>query len=591
MYMRTTFSVRYGLLLALTAVLSLMVWTCEYPPGALNGNTPPHTRLANVPANDTVAKFIDRNTFPELTLYWVGDDPDGYVVAFQYRWTSTRPNTAYPAAEPFTTLLNITKSGWDNVILVKCNPPSIFNVYNFLVTLGAGDTTLIRVIGDSLATLRTFAVPYKTGIVPTDSIAGCDKLLLQTPTIGTFVFESPVDSNIHRFEVRAVDNSNATDVNPATVYFWTQVSPGSLVTFDTFPVDSSLCVRQITDRWPGLRFAYHSLDANNQFNFQFQWSVDDTLHWSPWSEDGEAFVTALDLRPIQSGPHVFHVRALNRWGVISPDSTHRFVVSVPPFDDPLFVKRTLIINDDRDLNGTRGRPNLNQIDSLYREVMDSLGLTGKYDTWRVAQSTPLPNKWPTRDSLGYYSSVVILMEYRLNPIGPGAAQRFPPGNQGQGRVQEYLQVGGKLIWVGTPYIEVGIQSYPAWAQSVFHLVQVVRSQGLDFNGVRGAQGYPDVSLDTTLIASDSTGADANIGGIWVSAPTGFASHISTFESKSLNQMQGLPVGIRFLAPPPVPPARQTYSVVHFGIPLCYSPKTSVIQSLRKAFEDINEISN
>jgi len=595
----TTKSLFRGLLsAAFVAGSALLMWTCKYPSGPLNANATPHTRLANVPANDTIAKYIENATFPELSLYWVGDDPDGYVIAFQYRWSTTRPGVPYPAPDPWTTALNITKSGWDNVIVVKGNPSSLFNVYNFLATLGPADTGLIRIIGDSLATERSFLVPYKTGFVSTDSVAGAPQLLLQTPTSGTFIFDSPADSNVHRFEVRAVDNSNGIDPAPATVTFWTLVSPGSLVSFDPagFPANGSLCIRAITDRWPGLRFAYHSLDANNQFGFQFQWSVDDTIHWSDWSEDGEAFVTASDLKPIQSGAHVFYVRGRNRWGVLSPDSTHTFVVSVPPFDAPGYPQRTLILNDDRYYTSPgRGLPTLGGIDSLYSEVMDSLGRTGRFDIWRIVRTTSpsVTYGWPSRDTLGYYSSVLFLMEDKIPPIGAGSQHKFSVTDQGH--FEEYLNVGGKLIFCGAPYITIGIANYttasptaPPWSEYIFHLIPIQPSPGLDFNGVTGVAGYPDVPLDTTMVGADSVTADVNIGSIYVSVPLGFATYISAYRSRYHTPLQGLPVGIRLLAPAPVPPARQTFSVVHFGMPLCYSPKTVIIQSLRKAFADINE---
>jgi hypothetical protein len=111
---------------------------------------------------------------------------------------------------------------------------------------------------------------------------------------------------------------------------------------------------------------------------------------------------------------------------------------------------------------------------------------------------------------------------------------------------------------------------------------------LDFDGVFGDLGYPDVVLDTNKIAPDSVGAMRNIGSIASNPPQGLAKSISYFNSKSNGNHEYLPVGIRFLAPPVAPPARQTYSIVHFGFPLYYAQKSAMIQSLRKAFEDINE---
>src|SRR5512135_580894 len=61
---------------------------CSEPtnPGVASGNLPPRTRLANVPLNDSLAHYPSKT--PAVALYWIGDDVDGYVTAFQYRWSS-----------------------------------------------------------------------------------------------------------------------------------------------------------------------------------------------------------------------------------------------------------------------------------------------------------------------------------------------------------------------------------------------------------------------------------------------------------------------------------------------------------------------
>ena len=584
--------------------LSLALWTCKYPSGPLKENTPPHTRIANVPANDTTGQYIA--TFPEIQLSWVGDDPDGYIIAFQYRWSTALPHQPFPAAGPWTTLLNISKAGWDNVVLVKGTPASIYRIYNFLVTLTTTDTALDKIVGDSLATQRAFAVPYKTGIVPTDSIAGAPKLVLQTPTNGTFIFESPADSNMHRFQVRSVDNSDAVDPLPAEQTFWTLVSPGSIVIMSPppgpagVPLPNSMAIRHKTDRFPGLRFLYQASDPNNQFGFQFQWSVDDTLHFSDWSDDQVAYVTASDFRPIQSGTHVFYVRGKNRWGVVSPVLDTTFTAIVPAFDTPGWPHRTLIINDDVfDGNGTRGNPTLDQVESLYAEVMDSLGRTGRYRFWRVSRSLT-QSVWPNLDSLGNYTSVLILMEYFIPAIGTHSSQRLGLGPQDS--LKRYLNAGGDLIWSGTPNIPGGVARYNdfnllsgTWSIDPFHILpntpqsRYITSSGLDFNGVWGTLGYPDVQLDTNKIYPDSVNAvKYNIGNIGINYPLGFAQTISYFHSKNGTFLENFPVGVLFQAPHESDPGLQTYSIVYFGFPLYYVQKSAMIQCLRKAFDDIYE---
>jgi len=589
--------VRFQALISLVTIagFALVLWTCKYPEGPANRNTVPETRLANVPANDTTALYIRQGTFPEQQLYWLGDDPDGYIIGFRYRWTSTRPNVPFPNPPDWTTVLNIIKNGWENSIIIRGTPGSLFRVYNFLATLTQDDAEL-RVIGDSLATRRAFAVPYRAGIVATDSIAGADRSVIQTPTTGTFIFFSPADSNLHRFEVASIDNSDEIDPTPATVNFWTLVSPGSVAVIDIIPAPNSMAIRTATERWLGLKFIYRSLDPNNSFGIDFSYNVDDSANgWSEWSASTEAYITALEFKPLVTGRsnHVFYVRARNRWGVLSPIVSRPFSAIVPPIDEAGYQKRLLVINNDRDGNGTRGFPTVAQVESVYQDVLNSIPeLASRYSIWRT---TANGNNFPPLDTLGKYTTILVLQEQYIAGPATAAQQIFNPGEEIA--VGNYLNAGGNLIWSSSSNPMRGIFDFPTWATDIFHTIPVtltspiIMNSALDFVGVRGRSGsansYPDVLLDSTKLAADSMGA---IRWIPVNFPRGFAETITYFDSRSDDPFfEGAPVGIRFLAPPPIPPARTTYSVVYFGFPLYYAPRDVMIQTLRRAFFDVKEI--
>ena len=92
-------------------------------------NIPPITRLSNVPPPDSF--IIAQN--PRLTLYWVGDDPDGYVVGFRYRW-NFRLNAASPFQyKPWSRILNIIVSKF--ALLTDADENNIVNVYKYFATL------------------------------------------------------------------------------------------------------------------------------------------------------------------------------------------------------------------------------------------------------------------------------------------------------------------------------------------------------------------------------------------------------------------------------------------------------------------------
>ena len=213
------------LLLVVAIALSVSAWHCDSPGGGLRPNTPPETRIANVPIDDSIAQYIGRGVLPEVTLHWLGDDDDGYVIAYRYRWMDD--SRFGSSTSPYTTVLNIAQVAGAPLLsplLVEGNPHSLFELYRFLVNLNPAnpsDTASIRFINDSLETHRPFAVPYITGPISGDSIVGSNPIVNQSSTRGTFIFSSLADSNLHTFEVAAIDDNNAIDETPARVRFWT----------------------------------------------------------------------------------------------------------------------------------------------------------------------------------------------------------------------------------------------------------------------------------------------------------------------------------------------------------------------------------
>ncbi|MCX8010021.1 MAG: hypothetical protein N3A61_02615, partial [Ignavibacteria bacterium] len=69
--------------LVLSIILTFFYLACERPTSPPNPNLPPNTTLANVPRDgDTL--------FALQTLHWDGEDDDGYVVSYQYRYITYR---------------------------------------------------------------------------------------------------------------------------------------------------------------------------------------------------------------------------------------------------------------------------------------------------------------------------------------------------------------------------------------------------------------------------------------------------------------------------------------------------------------------
>ena len=588
------------------ALLAFVAGGCENPEGPVKPNTAPDTRLANVPANDTIAKYILQGAIPEETLYWVGDDPDGYVIAFRYSWTDVYGGTSSP--NDTVTLLNLTTIGetpLDTLVIVSeftaRNPGSLFRIYNFLATLDPNDAgTLDRII-DSLSTLRPFTLPYPSGAILTDSIRGADPLNNEAPTKGIFIFDSPADSNLHKFQVWAVDNSGAIDPTPATLHFWTLPSPGLIVEIEAGPTLSTnaYVLRYPTERNPGLLFQFDGEDVSTDQR-DFSWVVDDTVNWSAWDPQDYAVVSALNFQETGSDTHTFYLRGRNRWGVISPTVSRMFTASVPAIDDPNWPKKTLVMINCRILPGAPTPNWMPPVDTtavkdFYIEVLDSLGKTlgTNYDTWVNASHTSYA--FPTRDVLSQYTSILLLSEQELPFLGSGSQGKIVQAKQDL--LEEYLNIGGKLIFSSPPAIRFSLTPYDVFADAFLHVLTdssatpfpFLQNGAYDFVGAVGKLGYPSVSLDTAKTATFPAEADGAIKNIALNYPRGFGQTIFEFDSKSGDPVfDNAPLGVRYLAPPALPPARETYSVVYFGFPLYYLKMSDVIAVLGKAFEDINE---
>ncbi|HEX9658545.1 MAG TPA: hypothetical protein VGB89_16690 [Bacteroidota bacterium] len=590
----------YNIIFAsIATLLSVCLWGCDNPGGAQRPNNVPETRIANVPLDDSIAQYIGRGVIPEFTLHWLGDDNDGYVVAYRYRWMDD--SRFGSSTTPYTTVLNISQIAGAPLlspILIKGTPRSVFEIYNYLVNLNPADptdTSAIRIINDSVGTQRSFAVPYATGPIPGDSIVGSNPIVNQSPTRGTFIFSSLADSNLHSFEVAAIDDNNAVDPTPALVRFWTLPAPEPRAIIVTGPVNDQLTLFCITDTWPGLPFTFAALDPST-FQQEYSYAVDDTssASWTPFLPISGVNITASDFQA-SGESHVFYLRARNRWGVISRDTSRAFTAVVPEFAEPGFPGRILFINNSPKLLTNIGTlppshplvPDSNTVRAYYTDIMDSLGLTGKFDVYTVPYNN---GNWPSRRAISQYSTIVLLVEQRLDYLGFGGV-RYVVNATKQSLLREYLNVGGNLIVVGGVNMSGIISNYTTFADTVFHAPIGIENNTFDFAGAQGLLGYPNFVLDQSKPYPDPDSVVAGvIRGISINIHRGFGEPISLFNSNSNNpSFQNQPVGIRFIGIPPVAPGCRTYSVVYFGLPLYYVERSVAIQAMRKAFQDLNEL--
>jgi hypothetical protein len=548
---------RSFLLVVLLAVGGLFS-NCSQPsnPGAPVGNSPPRTRLANLPINDPQGRLPSAT--PTVTLSWVGDDPDGFVTAFRYRWSyKTSANTV--VYRDWTTLLNVNITGV--TMVVKGNPTAVPDVYHYFVTLASS-------VQDSLVSML---VKGGSLVISGDTVVAADSKRIMNPNVGLFIFESEDTLNEHTFEVKAMDNLGVEDPNPASVVFWTpKALPPNTRLVAPFPADSSFVIDKLTDTFAGLKFYFEGIDLKSK-KLEYSWSV-DSLRWSPFSTDQAAIVTVADMKQPYTGPHTFYVKARNDYNL--QDSTpaqYTFRAVVPTFVDPAAPHRILILTCTRNGNGNFGFPSVAQMNAYYGGLLDAAGKAGKYDSW----ATTTTRQFPSRKALSGYNVVIV------NNDAQNGDQNGNLTAANGATLSEYLSVGGKLIvssWKTQERFDTTFAQDRFHIQSLNNAFYYRMNTANDFIGGKGLLGYPDVHMDTTKMLPAWNGALANIPFI---NPKGFAEVIFTYDSRRDSTLfEGNPLGIRYMG--------ITYTVVYLGFPLFYAQPNDALAIMKKSLVDVGE---
>jgi hypothetical protein len=582
---------------AASAALTIIVvgWSCKGTDVPL-GNVAPITRLSNVPPTDTF--IVTKN--PLLTLNWVGDDPDGFVVAFRYRWTF-RLNAQSPFVyKPYSTVLNIIVSNF--ALMTDAGPNNVANVYHYFSTLPPeglnGDSANALDSGRvlSIAGSRVWASNPKVIRFPVH----------RNPNSGTFIFDSQDSLNPHTFEVSAIDNEGLVGA-PASVSFGTPRVPPPQTQITGSPSDTVLVLDQITDTFTGATFTFQGFDPNSR-TIDYSWVVDkdqwpqDNIPWSPFSSATTASVTASDFPDKYQTSHTFYVRGRNEFGSIdtlgyyvhttfdgnnNPTgfdtiySRAKFNTLYPIFRRPGYQQRILILNDCYKWPdpGTVARPTVAQVDAYYSAMFDALGKSGKYDIFDVIDDSRAGiHIFPGRGQLGQYSSIVFLQDVLddLHTAGP----THGIGGSREKILRDYCYVGGKLIitaWA-LPFALNGSQDF---VQNIGHmqagLTDLTRA---NFIGARGDKGYPDISVDISRIDTASSGPGLTF--LWAGRPYGFGEIIYRYDAaNNFLPYEGASIGVRYIG--------ITYSVVYLGFPLYYMNPASATETMRAAMNDIREL--
>ena len=583
-----------GFLAAL--VIIIVGWHCSGKP-FVPADIPPITRLSNVPPPDTF--IVTKN--PRLALNWVGDDPDGYVVAFRYRW-SFRLNSGSPYEyKPWSRILNIIVSRF--ALMTDADENNIINVYKYFATLppeglnpdsanglDAGDTLSIEGARVWASNPRVIRFPVHVN-----------------PNSGTFIFDSQDSLNPHTFEVAAIDNQGV--VGPAaTVSFGTPRVPPPRTQIISSPTDTVLVIDRKTDTFPGIEFQFQGFDPNSR-TIDYQWVIDrdlwppGSIPWSPFSQSTRVLVTAADFPDPFATKHRFYVRGRNEFGSI--DTLGYFITPIyngstqligydtiwadtsfntlyPPFLRPGYQQKILILNNSYDWGaaGTPAHPSRDTLDGYYRAMFDGIGKNGKYDVFDVIDVNNGAHIFPSLGRIGEYSVIVFIGDVTSFIDDPEWFHQLNPTRGG--RLRSYCNVGGKLI-ISAWNFRFPLNGGETFTHDIGHMESLfgVDAARGNFIGARGDKGYPDVVVDTAKL--DTAAWGPGLTRLWPGRPVGFGEIIYRYNARTdpFGFLGNAAIGVRYLG--------ITYDVIFFAFPLYYVQQPAASAAMSKALDDIGEL--
>ncbi len=489
--------------LVVIAIVILGFLGCEGN-GSQYANIPPMARLANIPPPDRVTDLKN----PRLTLYWVGDDADGFVTAFKYRWsyTITENNQTTTYQKSWKTLLNIMWGSGASALALMLDTAyqnsEIYTtkVYKYFANLDPsaegtsqglpidvadgllrGDTVLIE--GIRVYASNPDSIIDQSTIDPTSPNPLLRRGLRMVkrypehvnPNSGTFIFDSQDSVNYHVFQISAVDNLGSVGT-AATVRFNTFNVPPPSDSISMNTEDTLYVIDKITDTFTGIHVTFWGNDPNSR-TIEYQWVVDrdrwpeGQVPWSKWSERAYADITAKDLYDPYATEHTFYLRARNEFGSINTlgyftyevrdsnqnivryDTTwsHKtFYTLYPEFAKTGYTKRILLLNHSYEVpesDSDAAHPTYPKLIEYWTKLMDDAGVAGKYDVW----STKKQN-YPTFEMFTKYSTVVLFADI-LSPDSKWYAGSISSEDTNTAifggkanRLIGYCRIGGNIIW-------------------------------------------------------------------------------------------------------------------------------------------------
>jgi hypothetical protein len=603
---------RWGLTVLFTGLSLLLLGGCKPKEGTLYGNQPPIIRLAkgHIHPGDTL-------TSPRITLDWVGDDPDGYVVGYRYYFSNDNQKPRI--------ILNIMEKGFA-LMAVTQDFKKIPEVYKYFATLPVTGLDDARVNtlkdGDSILVAGVWVFASNSDSTRVQSVV--DFIVRETnpypihtnPNKGTFLLNSPDPFNHVLFDVCAIDNSGDTSANPGIIDVWTTQVTKPNVGIDQWPTsDTSFVVLKKTDVFTGLYFHFVGNDPNSR-TIEYSWAVDkdawltttDSIPWSDWSPIPNANISASDFPPskVYDTKHTFWVRARSEFGVISSDSSFTqnggsliyayrdFNTVYPTFRLPGYHQKILLINDSYGppdaqppYDGTPMHPDRFVVDDFYKSILTGLGKQDSDIT--VMHLTSFSNTFPT--DLFAQSSLIIIYMDALSV--EGKVPRNLRASQ-EDFLRAYCSVGGNLVMTGWGLNRAQNIALGTFWDAVIHVSQnrpsFLQGNGIDFIAAEPVfTGYPTLAVDTTKLDPAWGGVlydPDNRSPIRVAYPVGFGESLYKYHGNAANsETENQSVAVRFLT---YGVSEDYFNSYFFAFPLYYMQRPGVDNLLGQVIHEMGQ---
>ncbi|MBC8400693.1 MAG: hypothetical protein H8E14_04320 [Candidatus Marinimicrobia bacterium] len=347
---------------------------------------------------DTLTEAISDIKTSQQELHWWGEDFDGDIVGYQYRW-NTDADWTYTTAEKklfFIPIRTTRDVFWfevkaiDNSAIWDYDKPAesdfdeeyfsdvgdSSNIYDLNdIVIAEGTQPGVQTPLDSALTRLTGTDVYR--LPPTDITGAVDL------TPASIVL--PVRNSAPEINFRFQSNPTKEDVSGDTSF--------------TFPTRTFVWDLYDLDGIPTITYVYYALDDT----CETCWKVLDAAAYTSYTLTDTQTVSPSELTP---GLHVIYLKAIDIAGAESaiisfPDTNE---VNEPNHWKVMPVVGDVLLVDDF----PQDTPN--NTNRWYRSVMDSVVGVNQYSVWEIGQRLPYSDK-DVDANLGYFDNVIWYSAY------------------------------------------------------------------------------------------------------------------------------------------------------------------------------------